>query len=132
MIKVITFLKRKAGMSHEEFRKYYEEHHAPFGINLLLPEVKRYFRRYVQPMQHPITGETGGAFDYDVIMETWFENNTAFERTMKRLSQPEIAAAIAEDEERLFDRSRIQSVIVDEVETTLPSSNSSPTVQRDS
>lgn len=120
MLKVITFLKRRDGMTREEFRNYYEEHHAPFGVKLLLPEVRRYFRRYVNPMQHPISGETEAGFDYDVVMETWFDDKASFDRAMARLSSPEIAAAIAEDEERLFDRGRIQSVIVDEVETELP------------
>lgn len=120
MLKVVTFLKRRPGMSLEEFRRYYEEHHAPFGVKMLLPEVRRYFRRYVTPMEHPVTGETQTGFDYDVVMETWFDDKEAFDRTMARLASPEIAAEIAKDEERLFDRSRIQSVIVDEVETTLP------------
>lgn len=90
------------------------------GVKMLLPELRRYFRRYVTPMKHPVTGETQAGFDYDVVMETWFDDQAAFDRTMARLASPEIAAEIAEDEERLFDRSRIQSVIVDEVETTLP------------
>ena len=120
MLKVVTFLKRREGLTREEFRKYYEDHHAPFGVKLLLPEVRRYFRRYVTPMVHPVTGETEAGFDYDVVMETWFDDQASFERAMARLASPKISAEIVEDEERLFDRSRIQSVIVDEVETELP------------
>lgn len=121
MLKVVTFLKRCAGMTHEEFRDYYENHHAPFGVNFLLPDVKRYIRRYVTPIDNPITNSEGGGFDYDVIMETWFEDRAGFERTMKRLSQPDVAAQVAADEDKIFDRSRIQSVLVDEFETDLAS-----------
>ena len=36
------------------------------------------------------------------------------------LAKPDVAALIAEDEEKLFDRTKTQLFFVDEVETSIP------------
>lgn len=45
MIKVVTTLKKKAGMSTDDFRAYYETHHRLIGEKYLSGYATRYVRR---------------------------------------------------------------------------------------
>jgi len=76
MIKLVYCLRRKEGVSPEEFRAYWLEHHAAL--------VKKHakllrVRRYVQT--HPTPGKLMDAFNkgrseepYDGIAEIWYDN----------------------------------------------------------
>lgn len=99
--KILLFLKRRPGMSVEEFRAYYETHHVRFGEGAR--GIARYVRRYLQPLPNPETGEAG-ELPFDVITELWFDDRSIFEATVKRLSTEILPAEVIEDEERLFDR----------------------------
>ena len=72
MFKTVCLLKRKPGMSLDDFKAYYETHHKRFG-ETYLPKTARFMRRYMNPVPNPMTGEVA-ELDYDVITETWFEN----------------------------------------------------------
>ena len=48
-ITVITLLKRREGMSREDFRAYYESNHKLIGEEVLGPYATRYVRRYIAP-----------------------------------------------------------------------------------
>ena len=52
--------------------------------------------------------------DADVVMEIDFPDEATRDACFAALSDPATAAMIAEDEERLFDRSRIRSFSVEE------------------
>lgn len=118
MFKVLTFLKKRHDLSSQEFRKYYEEHHARLGKQVLGSDVRRYVRRYLTPFS--ATGDAAlTGLDYDVITETWFDSRETFESVMQRLNQPEIQSLIVEDEKKLFDRSRNYIMYVEEEETRL-------------
>jgi len=64
MIKAISLLKRKPGISLEEFSKHYEEVHVPLAMRHF--PFKRYARNYVAS---PGAEELG----FDCITEVWFE-----------------------------------------------------------
>lgn len=119
MIKSLTFLKRKAGITPEQFRKHYEEVHAPLASNYM-PTATRYFRRYITAEANPTVGNVT-SLDIDVITELWFETREDFEKTMAIFASPEVRAIIAADEENLFDRDHIKLVTVTECETELVS-----------
>lgn len=116
MIKTLAFLKRKPGMSRDDFIKQYETGHAPFGITVM-PTAKRYLRRYVRSVADGFPEP-----DFDVITEVWFENQKAYADAMAALSSPAIAALVAEDEAKLFDRSDMRFALVEEHETKLSGS----------
>lgn len=110
MIKLITLLKRRPGMSREDFIAYYETNHARIGEKVLRGAAVHYVRRYLQPL-----GPEAPEPPFDVVMEIWFPDRETLDRRMGALvSDPVIAAEIAEDEEKLFDRSSIVSFIADE------------------
>ena len=65
MIKMIFMLKRRPGMSREEFVRYYESTHAKLGEKHVR-NAARYVRRYLKGLPEPFTG-TVREPDYDVI-----------------------------------------------------------------
>jgi len=113
MIKVIGLLKRRAGMSIEEFRDYYETQHRLIGEKYLSGYAAKYQRRYLTPAD-------GLAPVYDVILEIWYPDAATHQAATARLRQPEAAKEIAADEERLFDRASNRFFTVDEVASDFP------------
>ncbi|ARS29458.1 EthD domain-containing protein [Sphingomonas sp. KC8] len=118
MLKFVTLLKRRPGMSIADFRDYYERHHARIGVKYLSGFAHRYMRRYIVPMPNPVTGVADEP-DHDVVMEIWFPDRGAFDAAMERLGEPAIAAEIAADEDHLFDRAMHRHFFVDEYESPL-------------
>jgi uncharacterized protein (TIGR02118 family) len=112
MFKMIILAKRKPGMSLEAFRDYYETRHAPFAMSLAPERVRRYVRNYLTPVA------PGVEPPFDVVTETWFDSEEQYRRNFEALAAaPEKVAAIAADEENLFDRSTITFFTAEEVET---------------
>lgn len=115
MFKTVCLLKRRDGMSMEEFMDYYETHHRKIGEKVL-PDGVYYVRRFLHGVPNPVTGEVA-ELEFDCLTEMWFESREAFEAAMAALSEPEVAAEIAEDEEKLFDRSKIRFCTIEEHES---------------
>lgn len=115
MHKAIVLLKKKDGLTREQFIDYYEHTHVPL-IRRLLPSIGEYRRNYLDltlgtkpdPSHHP---------GFDVITEIWFPDTAAWEQFIADARTPEVAAAIAEDEMNFLDRSANRSVGVDEYST---------------
>jgi uncharacterized protein (TIGR02118 family) len=83
VLKVISLLKRKEGMSLEEFRKWALEEHPPLGKKL--PGIRKY--------RMSVVIEDNPNFPYDAVSEFWFDDNDA---RMAAFATPEGKAA-AED-----------------------------------
>lgn len=88
MIKLLSLLTRKDGITHEEFVRHWLEVHAPLAH--AVPGIRRY-------VQSHITGTRSRAdiqdtdVDVDGIAELWYDDLQAFERAaatpeMKRLT----------------------------------------------
>lgn len=108
-VTVITLLKRREGMSREDFRAYYETRHRIIGERVLAGRATRYVRRYLTP-----TDGEDRDFDFDVVMEIDFPDAATRDACFASLGEPETTRMIAEDEENLFDRSRIRTFHVSE------------------
>ena len=118
MIKMIFMLKRRPGMSREEFVRYYESTHAKLGEKHVR-NAARYVRRYLKGLPEPFTG-TVREPDYDVITELWFDNQADMDIAMSHLLKAEVSQEITRDEENLFDRPRNRVYLVEEVDSTMP------------
>lgn len=118
MFKTIGLLKRRPGMSVEEFRDYYESNHRVIGEKYLKGNAEHYMRRFLTPSGSFETGEQVEA-EYDVVLEVWYADRAAYEATVELLTAPEAAREIAEDEEKLFDRPRNRFFFVEEHESDL-------------
>lgn len=112
MLKTIALLKRKNGVSHEEFVEYYETKHSVL-IRKLLPNIIDYRRNFVE---HETAFVNSTPMDFDVVTEIFFADRTAYTEFLATAAKPEIAIAIAEDEENLFDRSATRMFVVEESE----------------
>ena len=103
MVKTITFIKRKPGMSVEEFGNYWRNKHAP--IVLKLPGLRRYVQCHTIP-----SGYRNGEPAYDGVAEVWFDSTDAMRATG---ATPEYRAVRA-DEANFIDLAKIDFVITDE------------------
>jgi uncharacterized protein (TIGR02118 family) len=117
--KVLIFLKRREGLSREDFIDHYENVHRPLAEKHLTHLV-RYTRRYVEWLAEPRLGGEQG-LDFDVVTELWFESREHFDEAMARLGTPPASDEIAADEEQLFDRSRLIWASVTEYDSDLRS-----------
>jgi uncharacterized protein (TIGR02118 family) len=105
MIKAISFLTRKPGISHEEFIRHYEEVHVPLAMKHF--PFKRYARNYI------VGGPEASGLDFDCITEVWFETMEDCE-TAAAFSASGDYRVISDDEEKFMDRDKIIAFLVDE------------------
>lgn len=106
MFKMTIFVKRKAGMSYEEFVDYYENNHAVLAARLA-PNVRKYVRNYIQPIANANYSDDADG-PVDCVTEVWYENEQAFEATLADFAISGKAEAIMKDEEKVFDRTAIR------------------------
>ena len=118
MIKVVTLLTRKPGMSREAFIEHYETHHRKIGEKYLSGFAVKYQRRYLQSAG--FRGQEGATLPFDVLMEIWYPDQDTLDAALAVLSTDEAQAEIIADEERLFDRDLIRSYTVEEYESEMP------------
>lgn len=70
MIEMIITIKRREGMSHEEFVHYQREIHRPLLMSI--PEARKYIRRFV--VSYPIPAPDYSGPDYDSVVTAWFDS----------------------------------------------------------
>ena len=118
MIKLIMPMKRKPGLSADEFRDYYESRHRLIGEKYLSGYATRYLRRYPQPTP----GRDGNIHEpeYDVFLEVWYKDEAAMQACGLVMRGKEAAEEILTDEENLFDKRYMQSYVVIDCESELP------------
>ncbi len=100
MLKQVLLLKRRPGMSREEFIDYYENHHSKL-VEPFMTQARRYVRRYATPQKNPITGAVV-ELDFDVITEIWWDSREDLKAAGRKIVESGISRAIYEDEEKLF------------------------------
>lgn len=108
MLKIMLLLRRREGMSVEDFRDHWRHVHAP--LLLQLPGLRRLVFNYGQ------SDATGAAPAYDGISEDWFESAEA----MQLAFASPAGEAVADDAPNFVDVSGIQVVVVSEEELDLP------------
>lgn len=110
MVKAIALLRRKPGLSPEQFRKHYEEVHAPLAKRLF-PFMRKYVRNYVSTAPFSPAGKET---KFDCITEEWFDDMQAFQ-TMMDIYASETGRPLREDEKALFDMTKLEFLFVEEV-----------------
>lgn len=115
-MKMIVFFRRRAGLNAEQFRDYYENHHAPLAVRLF-PYMKDYRRNYIRHDQrHQRAGgeAVGTNLDFDVITEISFAGVQDYQRMKDDMTNPDIRRQVVEDEQRFLDRAATVVLLVDE------------------
>ena len=120
MIKLIMSMKRRQGMTVDEFRSYYEDHHRLIGEKYLTGYASRYFRRYTNATRDR-DGEMRDP-EYGVFLEIWYPDEATMAACAKRLGSAEARQEISEDEAKLFDLNSMRSYLVEECESDLEQS----------
>jgi uncharacterized protein (TIGR02118 family) len=102
MLKIVTLMKRCAGLSVDEFQNHLRSKHGPLAAK------GPALRRYVQSLALT-QGYARGELLFDALGEMWFDSPAAYDSYLR---SPEWAAARA-DEAALLDRSRTVVMPVD-------------------
>lgn len=118
MIKQLSVMKRRPGMTMEEFISRYESHHAKFGEKLFA-KAQRYVRRYVQPEKNPLTG-VAVELDFDVIMEIWWDSRKDLEDAMKAIATSGLIEEIRDSGQKLFASQNNPAFTVTECDSDMP------------
>jgi len=124
MIKVLWLLRRKPGITPEEFRERYERH-ARLGQKLaghLLASYKRNYKLEAWGGGTPTTHDGSTQFrpiewDYDCVAEVSFATQEAYEANKKIFADPKIGRQFYEDEEDFLDRKSVVMLKCAEVDT---------------
>jgi len=107
MVKMISLVYRKKGLSDDEFYRYWRETHGPM-VARLIP----FARRYVQNHPEAFPGLT---YDADGIVEMWFDSVEDVQRYLDWRASPE-AYDLKEDEDRFQDYKKTRRFVVREHE----------------
>jgi uncharacterized protein (TIGR02118 family) len=99
VLKIVTLMKRRAGLSVEDFQNHLRDAYAPLARGLA---------GYVQSCALP-QGYAKGELVFDAICEMWFDSAEAYE---KYFASPQFAAARA-DESNFLDVTRTVVMPVD-------------------
>jgi uncharacterized protein (TIGR02118 family) len=103
MVKVLTFLKRKAGMPVAEFQEYWRTRHP--AVVTRLPGVRRYVQSPVLP-----TAYAKGEPIHDGIAEVWADDTDA----LRAMTRGPAHADVQADEAVFIDRSRMGIIVTEE------------------
>lgn len=110
MFKIVLLIKRKEGMSHQEFRDYYETNHAPLAKRVM-PGMSAYKRTFLQPLSDSQSSpddfdlkQESTARDYDVVTEFFWDNADDFQSAVEFMNS-DGAQVLVEDELKFMDRS---------------------------
>ena len=120
MIKVIGLLRRKPGISREEFLRHWKDHHGALAMRV--PEFARHVRKYVQVHRVSIPeldaqeryNQSGLPMEYDGAVEMWFDSPETMQKAFAALGDPVACKELREDEDRFIDGKNTQSVMVGE------------------
>ena len=113
MVKLVCFVKRKEGMTADEFYDHWEHHHGPLIAGT--PELARHIVRYEQ-LRHTADADWMGTTGYDGITIQWMHSSAAFEAF---INEPKYAELIAPDEKTFLDTSKLVWMITGEPTVTI-------------
>jgi hypothetical protein len=111
MIKVIFLLKRKPGISHEQFRQHYENSHAKLGQKYFGHLLVGYVRNYVGEVRSARSlGTKNIGWDYDCVTEFILPSEQALQELYGLFAHPVIGKIFYDDEEHFLDRDAVIAI----------------------
>ena len=121
-VKVILLLKRKPGVTPEEFRRVYETGHSRLGMEKVGHLLLDYRRDYLGDGSNfaaaaPVSKDGAAQVEvpYDAVTEIVFRDMAALEQCNRIIGDPETRKFFSEDEATLFDRPNCWTIISDTV-----------------
>ena len=110
MVKLIVCAKRKPGITHEEFDRYWRENHGPLVKSV--PEFIRHVRKYVQCHTVSNSAPLGIDSTYDGVAELWFDS---LDELNKAFNEPRYLEIIRPDELKFADITNSMSIVTEEI-----------------
>ena len=104
MIRLLCLLKRKPGMSIEEFEAYWRDRHGPLVAST------RSGSHVLRYLQHPRADHADGMGDWDGVTEQWFASSAEFFASLAE----EDYALIDADTHKFLDVANLQYILTAE------------------
>ena len=128
----MVLLKRRPGITVEQFREHYETNHVPLGerfIGHLLVEFSRHYPGTMADFTSDdwTTGRMGdedAGCAYDAISVYQFRDEAAILEMTEILKRPEVSQALSEDENRFLDRPACRMGLCEVIEGSGMTANS--------
>jgi len=114
--KMIILIKKKPGMSREDFIYHYEASHAVIGKRLLGHLWTKYVRNYPLSLMQYQPEDNSIDDSYDAVTEIWFKDQAAVDEMAQIINDPDNNRLILEDEEKFQDRLKTRLLMVEEVD----------------
>lgn len=111
LVKRVSFIKRKPGMSPEEFSDYWRKMHGPLALDL--PGMRRYVQCHVVPSAYD-KGEPA----YDGVAQIWFETMADLQYALNSSAYKDGAQA---DGPKFVDPDRLVHLLTEENRVVWPS-----------
>ncbi len=105
----MLLVSKRPDVSVEEFRRHYEEIHAPLAAKHL-PHLAKYVRNHV-------VDRFGPDVDCHVITEFWYDLEGPWRDKRVELLRQDLLDLFAKDEETFMDRATMRVLVVEEGET---------------
>ncbi len=109
MIKVMAMMKRKPGLTPDEFARYWFEEHAPLGFDLLPDDI--HVRGYVQ--NYTIRNPGDSEPEFDGLVEFVLDDMDAFQRWLV-FFMSDAAKPMRDDEKNFMDSDTIKVLVMRE------------------
>ena len=106
MIRSFAILKRKPGLTREEYIHHWKEIHAPIAAKVI-PGLKKYIQHH--PLNMP-----GIEFDIDGIAEIWWEDAASLKSYLS-WRETDQARVLIEDEQKFIDMQRTIRLFAEQV-----------------
>ena len=119
MVKMIAMIRRKKGLTIEEFSRYWYEQHVPLVLQVVPEPVKSGWRGYIHNYAVRLPG--GGEPPFDGIAESYFDDLPSFWKWSNWYFSDD-AKTIRDDEKNFIGRSKMV-VVVTEEKTVFSQSN---------
>jgi hypothetical protein len=115
MIKLFIFLKRKEGITREQFKNHFDNVHAKIADKYFTFKMVEYTRNYISSVS---TGTRAGRepmdFPFDCISEWTLPDQKTMDEIFGLLTSDEIGQEFYRDEENFLDRSRSMMIRCDD------------------
>ena len=114
VIKLICMVKRRPGMSVDDFHHHWRTVHSPLNCNT--PSIAQYFVRYERNHRNDADYQRPGASDFDGTAVEWYPSAQAF---YDMIGEPAYRELIAPDEDEFLDRDNLVWLLTDPEETII-------------
>lgn len=115
MIKLAVLLKRRKGMSFEDFDRYWDGTHGDLvvGISEFTRHVRRYSQSHIVDPAYQGEGMAWKRSGFDGIAEVWFDN---IDVMTAAFNEPKFVELVGPDDEKFIDREAVSILVTREIE----------------